>query len=455
MGERDVYTMKFEIVETNEIIATQGGNLLLGAIMKKTELEKRVNSILGESFPPPQGIKTSDVIISYIGTLSQAQPEFEAIEQFRKDPYFKETLGLDKVPSCSTLRQRIDSLGETAKDETIEIVLKESCALLHNREVQISPCFKDYVPLDVDVSPFDNSKTKKEGIGFTYKKFMGYAPIFAYLGQEGYCVNVELREGQEHCQNKTPEFLESAINNAQMVTNAKILVRLDSGNDSRDNIALFQKRNVDFIIKRNPRKESVEEHFHNAEKTGLQIEDTREGKRIFVYETLKTPNNCKKAVRVVTFATERTITASGQILLLPEYEIESYYTSLSVETATSNEVQNLYHDHGTSEQFHSEIKTDLDLERLPSGKFATNAIVLALGIFSYNLLRLIGQESLKSDDFPPTKHKVSRRRVRTVIDRYISLAVKMVSHARKRFIKIWTCNPCLSSFRRIYRSFAV
>ena len=289
--------------------------------------------------------------------------------------------------------------------------------------VSITPCFKDYVPLDVDVSPFDNSKTKKEGIGFTYKGFMGYAPIFAYLGQEGYCVNVELREGQQNCQKNTPEFLEVAINNAQMATDAKILVRLDSGNDSGDNIALFQKRGVDFIIKRNPRKESAEEHFKNAEKNGVEIEGTREGKRIFVYETLKTPNKCKEAVRVVTFVTERTVTSKGQVLLFPEYEIESYYTSLSAEIASFSEIQKLYHDHGTSEQFHSEVKTDLDLERLPSGKFATNAVVLTLGVFAYNLLRIIGQESLENDDFPPTKHKISRRRIRSVIDRYISLAV--------------------------------
>ena len=99
-------------------------------------------------------------------------------------------------------------------------------------------------------------------------------------------------------------------------------------------------------------------------------------------------------------------------------------------------IQGLYHAHGTSEQFHSEIKTDLDLERLPSGKFATNAIVLALGVFAYNLLRIISQESLKNNDYPPTAHKVKRRRVRTVIDRYISLAVKFVRHARAVFVKL-------------------
>jgi|GEM_PF-2572476 len=35
----------------------------------------------------------------------------------------------------------------------------------------------------------------------------------------------------------------------------------------------------------------------------------------------------------------------------------------------------LYSDHATSEQFHSEFKTDLDLERLPSGKFDTRGSI--------------------------------------------------------------------------------
>ena len=38
----------------------------------------------------------------------------------------------------------------------------------------------------------------------------------------------------------------------------------------------------------------------------------------------------------------------------------------------------LYRQHATSEQFHSEFKTDL--ERLPSGKFPTNDLVMHLGV---------------------------------------------------------------------------
>ncbi len=56
----------------------------------------------------------------------------------------------------------------------------------------------------------------------------------------------------------------------------------------------------------------------------------------------------------------------------------------------------LYYDHGTCEQFYSQIKSELDLVRLPSGKYETNGLVLHFGVFAYNLLRLIEQESLKN-----------------------------------------------------------
>ena len=49
----------------------------------------------------------------------------------------------------------------------------------------------------------------------------------------------------------------------------------------------------------------------------------------------------------------------------------------------------LYHEHGESEQYHSEIKTDMDVERFPSGKFDTNELVLELTVLAYNILRVI------------------------------------------------------------------
>ncbi len=36
----------------------------------------------------------------------------------------------------------------------------------------------------------------------------------------------------------------------------------------------------------------------------------------------------------------------------------------------------------------------MDLERLPSGKFTTNALILELGMIAYNILRMIGQGTI-------------------------------------------------------------
>ena len=66
--------------------------------------------------------------------------------------------------------------------------------------VKPSPLSCALVPVDIDVTPCDNSKTNKEGVSRTYKGFDGHAPIMAYIDDEGFLVNTELREGKQHSQ---------------------------------------------------------------------------------------------------------------------------------------------------------------------------------------------------------------------------------------------------------------
>ena len=88
--------------------------------------------------------------------------------------------------------------------------------------------------------------------------------MMAYIGTEGYAVNFELREGKQHCQNGTVEFLLETINLWKKLTDKPLLVRLDLGNDSIDNVAVLIENGCYFIIKRNLRKESSEELFKLA-----------------------------------------------------------------------------------------------------------------------------------------------------------------------------------------------
>ena len=108
---------------------------------------------------------------------------------------------------------------------------------------------------------------------------------------------------------------------------------------------------------------------------------------------------------------ERTIDKHGQFLLIPDVEVNTWWTNPGL---GDQEVIDLYHAHGECEQFHSEIKTDMNLERLPSGKFDINSLILELAMIACNILRMIGQET-NGGRTPRHKRDVKRHRLRTVI----------------------------------------
>lgn len=451
--------IKFKIEETDEKLTPHAGLGIVGMLLSKTNLKTRLDQL------PVPGVKTkpdasnSDVAKSYLGLLCQGKSDFEMIEEFRKEPFYKYALDIEHIPSCSTLRQRLNNVSLSQSEEPSNawssILLEESAELIQSYSHLLTPITlkneKQYMPLDVDVSPFDNSDTKKEGVSWTYKKFDGYSPIFAYLGKEGFGVNVELRDGKTHCQANTPKFLSQTITYAKSITDQALLLRLDSGNDSVDNINVCHDKSTsaDFIIKRNPRKETAESWLEIAKEHG-NVDEPREGKTVYRGVLQRKPNRAKKTAYLVFEVIERTMDAQGQVLLIPEITFDTYWTSLDI---SGDEVIDLYHDHGTMEQFHSEIKTELDLERLPSGKFATNELVLHFGLTAYNLLRIIGQESLQADD-QPLRKKVRRRRIRTVIKSMITMASKMIFHAGRWVLKITKTNSWLPTFRRLYNTFA-
>ena len=147
--------------------------------------------------------------------------------------------------------------------------------------------------------------------------------------------------------------------------------------------------------------------------------------------------------------TERTIDKYGQILLVPDVEVNMFWTNLPF---SDRALIALYHAHGESEQFHSELKSDMNLERLPSGKFETNALALELGMIAYNILRIIGQESLRKKD-TPMKRQTLRRRLRTVIENLIMMASHLTCHARKLTLGLGYSNPWRRAFARLFLVF--
>ena len=393
---------KIHIEFSDERLITPSGLVFVGQILGKSSFVKKINRApISKDYLQKQ-IKNGDVLLTYIGMLCQGKPQYEAVREMMDDPdYYKYALGISyAIPSAETLRQRFDMIGDSLRKD----IQQANVDML--REMHIEPTALDngFVPVDIDVTPFDNSKSNKEGVSRTYKGFDGYAPIMAYIGTEGYLVNLELRIGKQHCQKETPDFLRETIELCRQLTEKPLLIRLDSGNDASENIGIFMEEsykynNVSFIIKRNPRQESKEEWLESVRECCQDIRHPRDGKTVYTGQTFRDvtyslSDNEEKTVGIRTIyeITERTIDRYGQYFIVPDIELGTYWTNTSLPDET---VIGLYHAHGESEQYHSEIKTDMDVERLPSGKFGSNKLVLELTMIAYNILRIIGQESLE------------------------------------------------------------
>lgn len=429
--------MKFSINTTTEQLNSTAGIILAGKIFKKIGLTSKSHY---------------ETIRSMLGLLIQGRCSFEEIELHRNDNVFKLALELPFVPAQETLRLYLEKIVKSNVDIEKQIN-KANLKLL--KQVNITPAITEsceYIPVDIDVSPFDNSKSNKEGVNRTYKGFDGYAPIFSYIGLEGYMLDCELREGKQHCQNNTPEFLKRNIVAVDSLNlSKKALFRLDSGNDASVNIDILTKSGHFFLIKRNLRKESIEQWHERAKALGKKS-SPREGKIVYTgFYTSSYPSNDRVSpYRDIVFrVTERKTDENGNPFLFPEIEVETYWTNLY---ETPEKVIELYHAHGTSEQFHSELKTDMNIERFPSGKMKVNSLILHLAMIALNTLRRIGQLALEKNDLLPYKHNVLRKRIRKVISDLIHVACKMVSHARQKIIYIWEKNPWLPVFKELYQS---
>ena len=436
-------------------LSSHAGLAFVGKYLKQINF----NSMIDPAFPVRSGNTNSDIVKSYLALLCLGKNDFEAIENFRDDRFFMRALGLESVASGPTVRQRLDTHAASWFDLVAQMNQKLLSSRINGKAIDFGTLACGYTAVDLDTFAMDNSSTKKELVGRTYAGVDGYCPFAVYLGSLGYCLELALRPGVQHSASESEYNFQRALPMAASLVSGSMLVRADSGFCS---LKLFQeitaqaaeiKREIAFLIKWNPRRAPVEAI------AGVKVADAgtpwvihRPGKRECVWqEALQLADVGSEAnpARRVYRLTERTIDKHGVVLLLPEYVFEGWTTTLPARFEAADIIA-LYCDHATHEQFHSEFKTDMDLERLPSGKFDTNYLVCQLAAVAMNLLRLIGQNTLHEPD-APVRHAAKRRRIKTVMQEMMFKAARMIKHAGRWILGLGESDSGFAVFERHYR----
>ena len=323
---------RFEVKQTGKLnLTSYSGLALIGQCCQAAQVE----AVIDPRLPVSQGMRTSDIVKSMVGLLSLGKSDFEAIEPFRGDRFFKEALNLSKVASSVWIRQRRDAHGAELRELTDELSLR----LIERTEAPIT-AHQGYVCCDIDTFVMDNSNTRKEHVGRTDQRVEGYTPIAAYLGNEVWNI---VRAGSQHSSFEADGFLQRIFPRIErLVTQrcpaeAKVLLRQDSGFDG----ALFmqaaekdrwasQGGSFDFITQWNPRAQDKDAWVARTDAAGAFVE-TRPGKRVGLLSLTveRTWQRHIRNFRLVVQATERTSDKRGQRLLAPEIDLQGWWTSLA------------------------------------------------------------------------------------------------------------------------------
>jgi hypothetical protein len=248
----------------------------------------------------------------------------------------------------------------------------------------------------------------------------------------------------------------------KLCPNQTLLARLDSGNDAEKNlVGLSQLEATYYLIKHHIKGRNSEAAKATLIDYVLQNHTSKEvvdnntiryfAEQVSLVGMYDESNNfiekeCRKILSVVQINNDLN---TGQPLLIPHLSLHLWRTNLPKTKFSPQQVIRLYKDHATSEQFHSEFKSELDIEKLPSSKFKTNELIVAMAQLVFNMIRVIGHEALTSQLLNPNGKK-SRLRIRTILLKIILFPCKMI---RKN--KIWTIalprsNPLSILFTKIY-----
>jgi hypothetical protein len=377
--------MRIEYGFTDLVLTSPAGLPAFRQVLKAAQLRAAFG-------PSLKTLPEADIFTTATALLALGKCDCEAVSAYRDDPGFPRLLGLKRLPSAEILRQRLDQAPAEGDAQLAE-------ANVRMLEAHATPLAGKHglVPLDFDSTPMDNSGTHREGVSWTYQGFDGYHPLFCYLGERGYLLAQQLRPGSQHPQNEFIPFFKQALAWACRLSDGPLLARLDGAHDAEETLAACLDEAIDFILRYNPRGRDAEKVWRSLGENPVHFASGPGYFTAVSEERRPLAEGC--SVRLICLVTRKTADRQ-QLLLRPEYEIEGFWTSLDLPV---EDVVALYPSHATCEQFHSELKSDIGLERFPSGKFATHQHMLSCAQLAFNALRLLDERMKANRPFLPKR----------------------------------------------------
>ena len=268
-------------------------------------------------------------------------------------------------------------------------------------------------------------ETEKHDAKMTYKKFTGYSPGVAVMGD--LVVGIENRDGNANVRFHQQDTLERIFSNLERNGIHTKRARMDCGSCSREIVEAIERHSEHFYIRAN-RCASLYDSllalrgWQREEINGIEYE----------LNSIITEKWEGKAYRLVI---QRERRVDGNLDL---WEGEYTYRCILTNdyTSTNREIVEFYNLRGGKERIFDDMNNGFGWARLPKSFMAENTVFLLLTALIRNFYKFL-MDRLDTKAFGLKKNS----RVKAFVFRFISVPAKWIRTARHYELNIYTDNP--------------
>jgi hypothetical protein len=322
------------------------------------------------------------IVLGLIVHLLLGYRQLRDARYYRDDPMVRRLLGLARLPDVATVSRCLTE----ASAASIQRMRRLCRELVLERLVALAP---RRLTLDFDGSVISTGRwAEGTAVGFNRKKKgqRSYYPLFCTLAQTGQVFDLLHRPGNVHDSRGAKDFLIACIEQIRAVLPAVVLeARLDGAFFSDEIVRTLHELGVEF---------SISVPFERFVGLKQRIESRRRWHRVNAelsyFEDRWKPQSWPRRYRFVFLRTahRRRSKQPVQLDLFEPVDTDFRYTVVVTnKTVHAAAVVRFHHGRGAQEGVFAELKSQGQIDYVPTRTFAGNQLYLLAAVFAHNLNR--------------------------------------------------------------------
>jgi len=338
---------------------------------------------------------------------------------YRDDPMVQRILGLNRLPDVATVSRLLattDASSVNALRQLIRQMVLQALTTLGVRRLT----------LDFDGSVIGTGRSAEgTAVGFNRKKKgqRSYYPLFCTIAQTGQVFDVFHRPGNVHDSNGAREFILACISTArEALPGVLIEVRMDGAFFSDALVALLADLGVEFTI-----SVPFERFIELKRKIESRRFWTRLNEDLSYFEHKWKPKSWSRRQRFLFVRTRSVVRDKEPIqldLFVPQVYGYEFKVVVTNKTIRARDVIVFHNGRGAQEGVFAELKSQGQLDYVPTRTLSGNQIFLLSAVLAHNLNR-----DLQMTAHEPSRETTPKRSPLWRFERLATVRLKLINRA--------------------------